>query len=144
MDWDTLASFATALGVAIAVWQFRESAKLTQSTFEDSLDQQYRELSMAIPVDALIGKEVPNERKDEVRELIYNYLDLSNEQVFLRKKNRVGKDTWNDWCAGIKSNLQKIAFKEVWDEIKSEAPSSFTFLEQLEKYGFASDPKHWP
>ena len=143
MNWDTIASIATAAGVAFAVWQFRESTKLAQSTFEDSLDQQYRTLSMAIPVDALIGKAIPDERRNEVRELIYNYLDLSNEQVFLRKKNRISQETWNDWCSGIKSNLQKIAFKEVWDEIKREASGTFGFLEELEKRDFHSDPKRW-
>lgn len=143
MNWDTLASLATALGVGIAVWQLHENAKMTQSTFEDSLDQQYRALSMAIPVDALIGKAVPEERKEAVRELIYNYLDLSNEQVFLRQRNRISKDTWRDWCVGIKSNLQKTAFREVWVEIKEEAPGSFSFLEKLEKHDFAVDPRKW-
>ncbi len=143
MNWDTLASIATAIGVLFAVWQFRESAKLAQSTFEDSLDQQYRVLSMAIPVDALIGKSIPDNKKDEVRELIYNYLDLSNEQIFLRKKKRISKDTWVDWNLGIKSNLRKNAFKEVWDEVKRESPSSFSFLEELEKKEFNSDPKQW-
>jgi len=142
-DWNTIASIATALGVGFAVWQFRDSKKLAQSTFEDSLDQQYRALAMAIPVDALIGKIIPEQRKEEVRELIYNYLDLSNEQISLRKNNRVTKDTWSYWCSGIKSNIQKPAFKEVWEEIQKESPGSFSFLEELEKSDFKSDPRKW-
>ncbi len=143
VDWNTLAALATAVGVAIAAWQFRESVKLAQSSFEDSLDQQYRALAKEIPVDALIGKTVSEDKKEMTRELIYNYLDLSNEQVFLRKKNKVTKDTWNDWCFGIKANLQKVEFVEVWNEVKTEAPSCFTFLEELETKGFSSDPKNW-
>jgi len=60
MSWDTLAAIATAIGVLIATWQFRENRKLAQSIFEDTLDQQYRDLTRSISVDALIGKAVPN------------------------------------------------------------------------------------
>lgn len=143
MIWDTLAAIATAIGVAIAAWQIIKNGKLAQSSFEDSLDQQYRLLSKDIPVDALIGKPTPDAKRIETRELIYNYLDLCNEQIYLRKKSRVSRDTWEDWCSGIKENLQKVAFKEVWEEVKTEAPSSFTFLEYLEKRNFCGDPARW-
>ena len=142
MIWDTIAAVATAIGVGMAAWQLREGRKLAQSTFEDTLDQQYRELAHGIPVDALLGKEI-EELGSETRELIYNYLDLCNEQVFLRKKNRITKETWNDWSLGISANLIKPAFKLVWDEVKNEAPGSFTFLELWEDRGFDDDPSTW-
>lgn len=142
-DWNTIASLATAVSVGIAAWQIRESRKLAQTTFEDSLDKQYRRLVMKIPVDALIGKPMPDERKREVREMIFNYLDLCNEQAYLRNKKRVTKSRWNDWNEGIRDNLNKPAFKEVWEEIKEEAPSTFTSLTQLEINGFDCDPAKW-
>ena len=143
MNWDSLASIATAIGVAVAAWEIFKNGKRAQAAFEDSLDQQYRTLAKDIPVDALIGKPVPNDKKEETRELIYNYLDLCNEQIFLRKRNRITPATWQDCSIAIESNLQKVAFKEVWEEVKSEAPSSFSFLEELENRTFASDPKSW-
>ncbi len=143
MNWDTIAALATAIGVAVAAWQINESRKLSQSSFEDTLDQQYRELAHGIPVNALIGKEIDESQKTETRELIYNYLDLCNEQIFLRKKNRIRKDTWNDWCSGIESHLQKIAFIQIWEEVKEQSPGSFSFLEKLEKEGFKIDPRRW-
>ncbi len=141
MNWDTVAAVATAIGVCIATWQFRENGKLAQSAFEDSFDQQYRALLKEIPVDALIGKHVIDSKKDDTRELIYNYLDLCNEQIFLRKRKRISKETWKDWSLGIEANLNKIAFQEVWGEVRSN--SSFTFLEQLENSKFKSDPADW-
>jgi len=48
MIWDTLAAIATAIGVAIAAWQIRESGKLAQSRFEDSLD-------VALPMTLRVG-----------------------------------------------------------------------------------------
>jgi len=139
MNWTTVASIATAIGVCIAAWQIRESRKLAQTTFEDGLDQQYRKLAMGIPVDALIGEPI-NVKKDELREIIYNYLDLCNEQTYLRQKKRIGKNRWKEWNDGIRDNLSKPAFKEVWDEIKDKALNTFTALELLEKGEFKIDP----
>ena len=143
IDWNSIVSIFTAIGVLIAAFQLRVSSKIAQSEFEDSIDQQYRELAKGIPVDALIGKSVSSDQVMLTRELIYNYLDLCNEQVFLRKKKRVRMDTWVDWCSGIKSNLGKTEFEKVWAEIKVESPSTFTFLEKLEESNFAEDPINW-
>jgi len=143
MNWDTIASVATAVGVCIAAWQIWASRKLAQSSFEDSLDQQYRKLAMDIPVDALIGKPINDDKKDDLREIIYNYLDLCNEQAYLWQKKRVSKNRWKEWNDGIKDNLSKPAFKEVWDEIKDYAPTTFTALDLLEKSKFKIDPSKW-
>ena len=143
MNWDTIASIATAIGVAIAAWQIWESRKLAQVTFEDSFDQQYRSLAMSIPVDALIGKTLPGDDQLKAREDIYNYLDLCNEQVYLRKKNRIGESRWKDWREGIKENLEKPAFQTVWEEVKRDAPNTFTFLTKLEDCQFECDPLDW-
>lgn len=143
IDWDSLVSVATAIGVLVAAFQLRTNSKIAQSEFEDSIDQQYRDLARGIPVDALIGKSVSEDKKEMARELIYNYLDLCNEQVFLRRKKRVRKDTWVDWCAGMEANLSKQEFEKVWSEVKIEAPQTFTFLERLEKNKFIGDPLKW-
>ena len=71
MSLDTIASIATALGVFFAAWQILQNKKISQNSFEDNLDQQYRQLAMAIPVDALIGEPI-SKNKEELREIIYN------------------------------------------------------------------------
>ena len=78
-----------------------------------------------------------------MREIIYNYLDLCNEQTYLRQKKRISKNRWKEWNDGIKDNLAKPAFKEVWDEIKEKAPTTFTALDLLEKGEFKIDPAKW-
>jgi hypothetical protein len=137
---EDIASIATALGVAVAAWQIWESRSLAQTTFEDSLEQQYRNLAMQIPVDVLLGKTIAEEKKSEIREIIYNYLDLCNEQIYLRVKKRVRKNRWKDWQDGIKQHLKNPSFIEVWEEIKKESPLSFTFLTKLEECDFNCDP----
>ena len=143
IDWDSLVSIATAIGVLLAAFQLRISSKIAQSEFEDSIDQQYRDLARGIPVDALIGKNVSEDKKELTRELIYNYLDLCNEQIFLRRKKRIRKDTWVDWCSGMQSNLSKREFSTVWLEIKTASPKTFAFLERLEQDEFLGDPLNW-
>jgi len=140
MDWNTVASVATAIGVAVAAWQIWESRHLAQMSFEDAIDKQYRELAMQIPVDVLLGKNISVKQKHQVREIIYNYLDLCNEQAYLRKKKRISRARWREWCEGIQSNLNKPVFKEVWEEVKREAPDEFTALTELEKEGFNGEP----
>jgi hypothetical protein len=82
IDWNIISSIATALGVCFGAWQIKVGKEQAQATFEDSLDQQYRSLSMELPVSVLIGEPVEEKDKMRVRELIFNYLDLANEQVF--------------------------------------------------------------
>lgn len=113
MSLENLASIATAIGVAVAVWQIWESRKLNSASFDDSFDQQYRELSFSIPVDALLGKDLDKEKEGIARESVYNYLDLCNEQIYQRAKKRVSKERWHEWCLGIEHNLSRPFFKNV-------------------------------
>jgi len=71
---------------------------------------------------------------------VYNYLDLCNEQVYQRSKKRVSEDRWHEWSAGIKNNLGRPFFKSVWDEVKQNAPGSFSFLERLEEGNYEIAP----
>lgn len=143
MNWDTVASLATAVGVGIAAWQIWETKKLAGAAFEDSFDKQYRELSFSIPVNALLGKPLADEEKSRARESVYNYLDLCNEQIFQRTKNRISEDRWDEWALGIKDNIVRPFINEVWQEVKKSAPGSFSFLERLESEKFESDPTEW-
>jgi len=148
IDWTMISSVGTAfgavvtsIGVVFGAWQIMLGKKQSQAEFEDSLDQQYRVLSMALPVDVLIGKEIQKEQRLEVRELIYNYFDLSNEQSFYRAKGRITEHTWNSWCIGIRDHYKRPAFKEVYNEIIES--SSFTYLKKLVDSDFKSDPNTW-
>jgi hypothetical protein len=140
---DTITSFATAAAVLVAAWQIRESRKYSQIAFEDSMDQQYRNIAKNIPVDVLLGKNIPPDDYPKVREIVFHYLDLCNEQISLRKRGRISKKRWVDWKDGIEANLQKPRFRDVWEEVKNEAPNEFTDLTRLEEYQFDVDPKRW-
>lgn len=148
MDWNAVssiatafASVATAIGVLFCGIQLKIAKKQGQAEFEDKLDQQYRTIAMALPVDVLIGKEPSEENAGMVRELIFNYLDLSNEQIYLRAKGRISRHTWNSWQAGISGHMAKKAFRTVFEEVQEI--SAFTYLSRLDEDKYNSDPIAW-
>jgi hypothetical protein len=143
LDWTAIAAIATAISAIGAAWTLREMRAIAQGSFEDGFDMQYRDLAFVIPVDALIGDTVAEDMKVKTRECIYNYLDLSSEQAFMRMNGRIRRATWNSWSLGMKSHLKKPEFKKVWDEVFAAAPDTFTYLAKLIEDDFATDPKSW-
>lgn len=140
LDWITaIASFVTAFGVLLAWYQIREARKQARTQFEDNLAREYREIASQFPVKALLGKELDEKEYSEALENLYHYIDLSNEQTFLRQKGRINADTWKSWCDGIKSNLSRPAFKRAWEEIKPHV-NDFQELRRLEESDFKDDP----
>ena len=136
-----VATIAGVVGVWFAVRQLRLSKQLAQSAFEDELTREYRSIVKDIPMDVLLGKPPSEERRDHVRELIYNYIDLCNQQVFLRMKGRITDDTWREWNAGMRSTLGHGFFLNVLGEI--EPCGVFDELKLLKGSDFQEDPKTW-
>ena len=147
MNWmelvTTIASVATAVAVFFAWWQIRLAKRQAITQFEDGLGREYREIAQRIPVKALLGEEIEEKLYEKALDDFYHYIDLTNEQVFLRQNNRITLKTWENWCEGIKSNLSRPAFKKAWTEIKSRATDSFNELRRLEASGFKDDPFKW-
>jgi hypothetical protein len=129
----------TAMGVCFAAYQFWQTAKQNKTRFEDDLMREYRDLINKIPVKALLGKELTDDEFSAAYSAHYHYLDLTNEEVFLRQKNRITRETWEYWCDGIKSNLSRPSFKKAWDQIRATVPE-FTELRRLEQSEFTEDP----
>jgi len=138
-----ITSVATAIGVFIAAWQLWEARKITASAFEDSFDEKYRQLAYSIPVDALLSKKVNKDKKKMAREWVYNYLDLCNEEVYLRMKNRISSDRWIEWSKWIQQHLKRPFFKEVLQEVEEDSLETFTYLERLISEDFKTDPATW-
>lgn len=139
----TLSSVATAVGVGLAWWQLKLTKRQAKTQFEDGLAQQYREIIQKVPVKALLGEILTKEEYDETLKFFYHYIDLSNEQVFLRQTDKISDETWEIWQDGIKDTLSLPAFSEAWKHIKLKAPDRFEELRQLEAHEFKVDPKDW-
>lgn len=123
--------------------QVRLRKEQSTTQFEDDLTREYRELARRLPVKALLGDELTDEELEENFKHFYYYVDLCNEQIFLRHEERVSPETWENWCDGIESNLTRPAFRETWEEIKKRSDGSFQELRRLERSGFQTDPAEW-
>ena len=143
-NWVTAgASLVTAAGVLLAWWQIRLTKRQATTQFEDQLNSQYREIARRLPIEALLGEPLAHGIPHDHLKGFYHYIDLTNEEVFLRRRRRLSKDTWENWREGIKWNMTRPGFSAAWQEIKTRSPESFNELRRLEQEDFASDPATW-
>lgn len=142
IDWSSIGSIATAVAVLLAGWQLRRGTAQARTDLEDDLSREYRELTRSIPLGVHLDRDMTEQEFLEASPALYHYIDLSNEQVFLRLNGRVSKVTWLNWRDGIRSNLEGKAFRRAWDETKADS-KSFAELRRLEESGFADDPWCW-
>ena len=133
-------AIATGIAAWIASGQLRESREQARTQFEDAMSREYRDLIQAIPTKALLGDELTDAEFAKAFDELYRYVDLSNEQTFLRQKGRVSKEAWENWSSGMASNFERPAFRDAWDKIKERASEDFAELRWLEATGFKGDP----
>ncbi len=137
-----IAAVCTVFGVWLAYSQLNMSQKIAQLQFEDSMVKEYRNLVHRLPTKALLGQELSDWEFQKAFDEFFHYIDLSNEQVFLRQQGKVGQKVWINWSEGIKNNLSLPAFRKAWRKIEKES-NSFQELRRLEKADFKDDPKKW-
>lgn len=136
-----IATVFAAAGVWYAREQLQASREIFQLQFEDALDKEYRELISKLPAKAVIGEPLTDLEYEDTFDEIFQYIDLSNQQVNLRCRKRISKEIWEDWAEGIESNLKLPAISRAWTEIKNKS-SSFQELRRFEA-SLGSDPYEW-
>jgi hypothetical protein len=118
--------------------------QLAIESFEDDFDREYRNLTKEIPTKAFLNEKLSDPDLEKAEGAFYRYIDLSNGQVFLRKKRRISTETWVFWCDGIESNMKRPAFKQAWDKISVKAEKDFDELRMLMACEYKIDPANWP
>lgn len=134
-----LAEIGTCLAtisLAVIAWsQIRQLTTQATTSFEDSLTEQYRRIMEDIPADIWLGSGLEvlrdERQREQCRDAIYRYIDLSNEQAFLHHEGRIRSETWTKWKEGIEFNMKLSAFEDVWREVASKAPKNFEFLRDM-------------
>ncbi len=140
---NTLVPYATVFGVGVAAYQIRRSNIQQRVMFEDSINKEYRDIIQRIPYKVLIGDEVPLSEANAVHNEIYNYMDLCNEQIYLRMSDRVSKKTWNNWQEGMKTNFELKVFNDTLGEVFEKLPSNSIELQSVKALNFSTDPKKY-
>lgn len=126
-----LSSIATAIGVAVAAYQLLITRHQATTSFEDTLNTQYRHAIEQLPMEALFGEPLKNEHQAALLPYFYRYFDLCNEQAFLFSLGRISKKTWKNWEEGIKGNMARPAFMAAWREVAQRAQGDFDSLRRL-------------
>lgn len=141
---EILAHCAAIVGIGIGAYQLWQTRKQAQTTFEDSMAKEYRELANKFPTkvfyDFPFSEELTAREKAKAQDEFYRYFDLTNGQIFLREAGRISDQTWAFWCDGIKTNMQRAAFKAAWNDIGVKARLDFAELRLLIESDYKLDP----
>lgn len=128
MDWlntlNAVAQLATAIAVFVAGYQILQTKRQAKTEFEDNLSKEYREIALTLPLEALLGEKLEGDEIKKYLANFYRYFDFTNYQIFLNDKKRINARTWAEWENGIKSNLNKPAFRDAWEQISERMNKS--------------------
>jgi hypothetical protein len=145
-EWiSAIGAISAVVGLGFVWKQMKLTKDIAQLQFEDALEKEYRELVSSIPTKALLDSDLDDVDYAETFDEFFRYFDLSNRQIELRKENRIGDATWNNWRLGIKFNMSQPAFNKAWGDVKvrteEHAAEFFSSLRWLEKSQYSADPK---
>lgn len=126
-----LSNIATAVSAAVAAYQLFITRHQATTTFEDTLNAQYRQAIACLPLKAFFGEPITEQELARLLPHFYRYFDLCNEQAFLFSLGRVSAKTWKNWEEGIKGNMNRPAFKVAWNEVARRASGDFDSLRKL-------------
>lgn len=127
----------------IAASQFWLSRLQRKTEFEDSIVNQYRAtIRPQLIAAALVHETLSARAISEQFAAFYSYLDLSNEQLFLRMHGRVRKRTWLLWSSGIQGNLERSGFRESWEAVRWRT-GDFNELRLVCDTRFGRDPRRF-
>lgn len=137
------ANGATALGVAVAAWQLRMSKSQARTDFEDGLTSHFRDILKDIPAPILLGEDVAIDKSEPGFIHLYRYIDLCNEQIFLRMMKRVSKETWENWRDGIDGMMSLPGIQLAWRTVVDSRVGRFAELAAFGTRSRDKDPADW-
>jgi hypothetical protein len=124
----SLTGIATSTSMLIAYRQLRLATRNTQVTFEDALAREFRQVSMRMPLKALLGQPLDADEMEASLAAFYWYFDLTNEQLFLRRHGRISETVWRSWEEGIERAMRRPAFADAWRRITAGSDTTFAEL----------------
>lgn len=127
----SLTGIATSTSMIIAYRQLRLATRNTQVTFEDALAREFRQVSMRMPLKALIGQPLDDAEMEASLAAFYWYFDLTNEQLFLRRHGRISETVWRSWEEGIERAMRRPAFAAAWARITQGSDTTFNELREF-------------
>jgi hypothetical protein len=117
-----VASVVTAVGVSLAALAIRQAQRQRIREFESFYVTRYWSLMDCLSVNALTGAGNGINEQDELT--IRSYLRLCEDELKLRRLGYIADETWKIWADGIRTQLERAPFREVWMAVESEVDHS--------------------
>jgi hypothetical protein len=131
--WSAFGSILTGSGAVLIIWQIRQRSDQFTKEFEDGLTKEYREIVDDAPTLAFLGERIDNtefegfdENDGEFHDAVYRYLDLTNQQIHLRRDGRVSRSTWEDWDEGIREHLKQPEVARTFHNVNKIIDENYT------------------
>ena len=100
--------------------QLRLQNEQTRLNFFAEYTKRYQEIMWQLPSDIFNDdfdlKKLANEEQEKIKKNILIYFDLCSEEFYLHENEKIDHDVWKEWEEGIKFNMRKPAFNEIWKE----------------------------
>lgn len=114
-----VAALATAVGVALAVFQLQRQRNLNRTAFEADLVRRYWDILDRLSLAARRGS--PEGINDNDRCAAHSYFHLADEQAYLAtKQSKVSRRTWRTWRAGIEATMKREPFRTEWSLVQED------------------------
>ena len=142
MEWwqgvQTAAAIVGSAGVVVATLVFRQTREQARTTFEDSINQEYRRIFSILPPEVFLA-DGRVELSPEQERAVLSYFDLSNEQLRLINEGRVAEGTARMWRQGIQELMALATFEDQWKMWNGGLPA--TFFTQLSECMATGEPR---
>lgn len=128
-----IAAVVTAVGVLLAALSIRASQRQRLRSFEAFYVERYWSLMDSLSLEAI--KLDPNyERDDSDEKAVRSYIRLCEDECELRKKGWIADATWKIWTEGMKDQLLREPFVQIWKEVKEQhGATQYRLLQELER-----------
>ena len=114
MDMNTIiaatAATAAVLSIIISIYYQHKGYRVQ---FFSECTRRYHEIISMMP------KDVENPKAEltpEMYRCISLYFNLISEELYIKKRGYVSKFVWDCWVDGLKANLKKSKYRNVWNQ----------------------------
>lgn len=131
MSYEAITAFATLGGFILIIIQLYLNSRIEKSKFEYDISKRYIDIANNIKFETMYIES--NDPKFDILikdhlNFFYQYYDLTNQEIFLRRNKRIRKKTWEEWEDGVKDLIVLDSFKHAWKLINDKV-SVDTFTE---------------
>lgn len=131
-----ISAVVTAVGVVLAALSIRAAQRQRLRSFEAFYVQRYWSLMDSLSLPAL-KLQADYERCDGDEKAVRSYIRLCEDECELRQKGWISDATWKIWVEGMRDQLGREPFAQIWKEVhEQQGESQYQLLQELQTHGW--------